>query len=98
MENTNTLEMLRNQIDNIDNEILILLKRRLQLAKKIADFKIQNNLEVFQKDREDMKIFQLSKKSIEMNLNENFIRNLFENIITESRNFQNEYIEKKYKK
>ena len=46
MEDRDYLLIFRKQIDRVDNEIMILLKRRFQLAKKIAKYKITNNIEV----------------------------------------------------
>ena len=43
MEQYDLLEKLRENIDNIDNEILILLKRRFQTVKKVAQYKEKNN-------------------------------------------------------
>ena len=62
MGNFDILESLRSQLDTIDNEILILLKRRFQTVKKVAEYKMKNNLDVYQPDREDEVQKKVSQK------------------------------------
>lgn len=94
MEEYNMLTKLREQIDNTDNEILILIKRRLQTAKKIAQYKVKNNMEIFQKDREDQVFNEKISKAINMDLDKDFIINLFEIIIEESKKEQQKIFDK----
>ena len=46
------LNQLRNQIDDIDSEILSLFSRRMEVCRSVADYKKKNNLPVMQGDRE----------------------------------------------
>lgn len=46
------LQDLRNDIDSIDKEILSLFIKRMSLCKNVAQFKIENNLPVYQGNRE----------------------------------------------
>lgn len=46
------LQQLRSEINNIDNELERLFIERMQLSFKVAEYKIENNLPVFQSDRE----------------------------------------------
>ena len=43
---------LRNEIDNIDNELISLFERRMKTAKSIADIKLKEGLSVTNKERE----------------------------------------------
>ncbi len=92
------LEMYRNQIDNVDNELMILLKRRFQTAKKIADYKMKNNLEIENLSREDEIIRKMSSKATVMGIHDGFVREIFDRIIEESKRIQKEYVDKKSNK
>lgn len=50
------LNQLRNNIDNIDEQILALFMKRMELCKGVADYKKANNLPVFQGNREQQVI------------------------------------------
>ncbi len=92
------LDKLRLQIDNTDNEILYLIKRRFQTIKKIAKYKLEHNLEIEDLNREDAIMLDKTRKSITLNLNESFTRELFEIILQESKIQQRDFIEKKQNK
>lgn len=44
----------RREIDQLDKELVSLFERRMNVVKKVAQFKKENNLEVFHKDRENI--------------------------------------------
>jgi chorismate mutase len=92
------LESLRGQIDRIDEELLILLKRRFQTSKKIAKYKLEHNMPVFDKERENLIFFDRLNKGRNMQLNEEFVREFFDLILDESKKIQEEFIEKKKNK
>lgn len=89
-ENYNIFEKLREQIDRTDEEILILLKRRFQTVKKIGKYKKDNNIEIEDRNRENNLIIAKIAKARTMQLDEAFIRDLFELIIDESKKIQEE--------
>jgi len=89
------LDKLRGQIDNTDNEILILLKRRFQTVKKIADYKLRNDLDTHQPDREQEIINKIVGKSMTMEINSRFITRVYDEIFTESKKLQEEFLSKK---
>lgn len=47
------LETLRKDIDAVDRELVPLFERRMELVEGVAAYKLENNLPVFQKGRED---------------------------------------------
>ena len=47
---------LRDQIDVIDKEIVRLYEERMDICKKVAEYKIENGKQVFDKEREKEKI------------------------------------------
>ena len=94
MEQFDILDNFRRQIDNIDNEILILLKRRVQIAKKIAKYKNLNKIELIDLNREDQIMLSVKSKAISMALSEGFIRRIFESIIEECKICQKNFVDK----
>ena len=46
------LNQLRNEINAIDDEILTLFLRRMEVAGQVADYKRANGLPIYQPDRE----------------------------------------------
>lgn len=92
------LEKLREQIDNIDNEIMILIKRRLQTSKKVAEYKFKNEMEVFDEQREMEIIKDKSSRASAMKLDDAFVREIFEILIEESKKEQEKYLQKEAEK
>lgn len=88
------LENFRGQIDRVDEEIMVLLKRRHQIVKKVAKYKLENNLEIFQKKREDELIKNKLEKAKLMNIDKKLVENIFKNILEDSKNVQEEVIKK----
>jgi len=56
------LETLREKIDQIDSEILILFAKRFSLVGQIGTYKRAQNMPIINKDREKKKIEALVKK------------------------------------
>lgn len=82
------LHRLRRDIDQIDDDILSLIAKRQQLSVKIGIIKNQNKIAVFDPEREVMvknHYCQLSKK---YNLKLEFVDELFNLIVAESRRIQ----------
>lgn len=74
-----SLELLRDKIDNIDNQLLKLFIERMSISSEIAQYKKDNNLPVFQSGRED-EIKNKINKSTPDNF-KNSAQVLFENIM-----------------
>lgn len=58
-----TLQKYRNTLDAIDNEILKLLKKRVETVKKVGEYKKENNLAIVDRAREKSLLENLEKKS-----------------------------------
>lgn len=54
------LQELRRKIDAIDGEMILLFERRMKIAAEIAEYKRENNLPVFDPERERQKLQDLS--------------------------------------
>lgn len=57
------LSEIRKEIDSIDNQISALFEQRMRLAEKVAEYKIANNLPVFQVKREEEILDRVAEKS-----------------------------------
>lgn len=57
------LKELRNNIDEIDDELLKLFEKRMELSHQVALYKIENGLSVFQSEREKAIIDKVRSKS-----------------------------------
>lgn len=78
------LEELRSIIDNIDEELLQTLSRRMAVVEKIGEYKRDNNVTILQLERW-MEILKSRRFSGELiGLNEHFIKNIFELLHQES--------------
>lgn len=79
-----TVETLREKIDQIDNEMLTLLAERFSLVGEIGRYKKKHNIPVINKDREKRKIEALVIKAKTEGISRNFIENVWQAIFAES--------------
>lgn len=78
---------IRNEIDEIDAQIVKLYEERMEACKKVAEYKIENGKKVFDKVREAEKIKKV--KSLTSNdFNSHGVEELFEQIMSVSRKLQ----------
>lgn len=82
------LNQLRNNIDDIDKQILELFMKRMELCKGVADYKIANNLPVFQGGREKQVIERIKSLTNDKEL-ESGTAALFTTIMDISKILQN---------
>lgn len=78
---------LRDEIDEIDSEIVSLYERRMKIAERVARFKIETGKKVFDKEREISKLNTLSAKA-SSEFTKVGIVELFEHIMAVSRKRQ----------
>ena len=50
------LNECRKRIDEIDDTLIALFEERMEIATSVADYKIKNNLPIFNKERENQVI------------------------------------------
>lgn len=81
------LDDLRNQIDNLDNELLKLLNKRMEVVKKVGEFKQQTKGAIYRPEREKAIIDRLEQMSKGL-LNKEAIEALFMEIFAVSRNLE----------
>ena len=89
------LENYRSEIDNIDKEMTLLFENRMNLSKKISDYKKNNNMQIYQSEREELVI----AKNISYLKNkeyESFLRSYYMNLMNLSRLIQSKEINSYY--
>ncbi len=78
------LEELRRKIDNIDREILETLAARMAVVEKIGEYKKDNNVTTYQVKRWDDIMKNRAEQAKKMNLNTEFITEIYKIIHEES--------------
>ncbi len=81
------LQEIRNQIDEIDDDILKLFEKRMHLTGEVAQFKIETGKQVFDKERELQKLKVLKDKA-SGDFNAKGVQELFQQIMSISRKRQ----------
>lgn len=83
----------RKKLDAIDQELIEIIAKRIEVCGKIGEFKLQNNLSIRDPKREEELIKdryeKLKSKGID---DEKFVSDLFNLILSKSRSTQNEKI------
>jgi chorismate mutase len=88
-----TIKQIRSEIEEIDQQIIMLIAKRISLLPKIIDYKKQQHLNIFQPEREKQLFQKYWCLARERHLNPEFVRKLFELIIEESRNQQEDLLD-----
>jgi chorismate mutase len=78
------LEMLRQRIDGLDDEIVQLLGQRMKLADRIGDYKKANDISILQTIRWNDILGRMSVEGGKLGLSEDFIRQFLEAVHMES--------------
>lgn len=87
------LLQLRDEIDEIDAQLVELYEKRMDVSKRVAEYKIENGKKVFDKEREIAKIKKV--KSLTHNdFNSHGIEELFQQIMSMSRKLQYSLLDK----
>ena len=81
------LKVSREEIDLIDSEIVKLFERRMEIAQNVAEYKIENGMEVFDKKREEEKLKAI-RNLASNEFNQQGVEELFIQIMSISRKFQ----------
>ena len=92
------LGFLKQQCENVDSELLILLKRRFQTERRMVEARLKNGMEAQDRDRDVEVIDYVLKKSREMGISDTFIHSLYGVIMDYSETVQKEYIDSQSKK
>lgn len=85
----------RDRIDSVDNQILDLLKQRKEIADDIANYKLERDQPVSDKNREQQKLNTLMQKGSEMGLAPSLINKVFRQIMNYTVAYELCYIQDK---
>ena len=89
----NQLDVLRNRIDAIDAELLETLASRVQIVKQIGEYKRDNNVTALQINRWTQLMENRVKLGKSMDVNETFVKILFQLIHEDSVRMQTEIMD-----
>jgi chorismate mutase len=84
------LDELRQQINFHDDELLSLIRSRMNIAEKIGELKKNNQVTVLQNNRWNEILLKSIEKGTKLNLSEEFVRSVMELLHVESIRLQNE--------
>ena len=84
VKHTEDLSDLRRQIDEIDEQILEIMAKRMRISCEIAQYKKENDVQVLQAGRYDEILTKRSQDGVSMGMSEEFVKEVFEAIHAES--------------
>jgi len=85
------IDMLRSEIDTVDDALLTALARRREVVKALAEVKGHAGLAAVDFDREEQMRSRRLDQSMELNLPTELVERLYEVILAESRLLVQEY-------
>lgn len=88
-----SLETLREEINRIDENIIGLLSKRMEVSKNIAALKKDKGIPVEDRDREKTLFLKLEREARRNNINEKFVSEVFGVIVSHSKLIQNKILE-----
>ena len=91
----NKLEELRSEIDKLDEELIDILARRMDIAEEIGKYKKENNITILQLKRWSHVIHERVKTGEKMGLTREFLLKLLEAVHEESIQRQTEVMNRK---
>lgn len=83
------MEKMRQQINQLDDELLQLLSQRMKIAEKIGQYKKENNITILQTRRWNEILERACKKGEKMGLSKEFVTKYLDAVHMESINRQN---------
>lgn len=89
-----TLQELREQIDSIDEQIVDLYQRRMEIAKQVGEYKVSAGKKVFDKQREKEKLVSVTA-NVENPFYKKGLEELFEQLMSMSRKLQYQLLTEK---
>ncbi len=93
--NTTELSLLRERIDQVDDELLSLLNRRMKIADEVGNYKKDNNLTILQTARWNEILERAIAKGNNLTLSKEFLVKYFDAVHMESINHQNKVMNEK---
>ena len=83
-QTTENISMLRQQIDELDEQLLSLLSKRMRISKEIGQYKKDNNMPILQSGRYTEILDRRGKMGEELDLTTDFVKEIMKSIHEES--------------
>ncbi len=84
VQTTESLFVLRSQIDELDNELLQLLSQRMRISREIGQYKLENRMPILQTQRYSHILSEKTKQGEGLNISDEFIQQIWSTIHAES--------------
>ena len=81
---TEGITLLRKQVDELDNELMNLLSKRMRVCREIGQYKKEHNMTVFQANRYSEILDKRGAQGALLGMSPEFIAQVFENVHEES--------------
>ncbi len=94
VQTTEDLSVLRSQIDELDNELLHLLAKRMRVSREIGHYKLEHDMPILQTQRYDHILNDRAAQGERMDMSGDFVKQVLEAIHSESVRQQFEVMEK----
>jgi chorismate mutase / prephenate dehydrogenase len=88
------LTKIRKEIDEIDNELINMISKRINLIPQVAEIKKQNNIPRYIPERETKMLENRRDKAKSLNINPDLIEDIFKGLIKESHEIEEKIIGK----
>lgn len=96
MKNEKDLAGLRKEINNIDRNLVKLFEMRMKVVESVADYKHNNNLKIYDKEREAAVLKQNLSQVKDQNIKRE-LEKVFMELMETSKDHQRHWIKEKYK-
>jgi len=83
-ESTESLKALRGQIDDIDNQLIDLLAKRMRVSREIGTYKREHDMTVVQTNRYTEILYKRGAQGVLSGMSADFVKDIFESIHEES--------------
>jgi chorismate mutase len=83
-QSTENLSVLREQIDDLDSELLQLLAKRMRVSREIGHYKLEHGMSILQTHRYDQILTDRAGQGERMEMSGNFVKRVLEAIHAES--------------
>lgn len=97
MDVNKQLGFLKQQTENIDLEILLLLKRRFQTQKRIFDAQFKNDLELTTQENDLDTMDLVMRRAREMEISEQVMHELYSKILDHTEDLKQDFLASKNK-
>ncbi|WP_100065240.1 chorismate mutase [Miniphocaeibacter massiliensis] len=85
------LDNIRIDIDTLDKELIKLFEKRMDLVKNVIEYKIKNNIDILDNNREEY-ILEKNRKLLKNEKYSEYLDDLFIEIMRISKNMQNQIL------